>query len=306
MHNQNNPFLGSTPNQFPTNNNNLPFPPPNPDPGIPNFNMGFSPFGMPPPFYPPFPPYNGFPPQQGFPFPPPNPAFPNIAFDNPYFNNEKSNNLNQGDYGNRNRYNSADDNFHHGRNNRYNEEPLRKKQHFEVLEQTHTLFFRSIPYNADPDQFRELVSQAGEIAIFSPRITKKGICFVTYNDIRDAIKAIETYNDYIYKGRQLKVIYAIEPEFSNDLYNSIFKVIPDVNPCDVSKDELYSEVIKFGEIREFTINSDNNSYTVKFFKLSDSKKFLAANLIIKGVHFTLESQSPQHQEVGNNDNNTLH
>lgn len=144
----------------------------------------------------------------------------------------------------------------------------------------HTVFFCNIPYESNYDEFREFASKFGEITNIYP-IFEKGIAFVTYNDIRDAQKAVFSTDAFLH-DRKVKRAFAYKP--------------PDharKNPCDtcstvlvtsledVSKikaDDVIGKMREFGEIRSTSQDRPRNGeFVIKFFKLSDAKNCVDHN-----------------------------
>jgi len=326
-------MLSSSQGMMEPNQNVHAFPNQYPNQGAP-MGFGFSPNqNMPNPSFPPnfypmnMPPYNNFNYPPGAPMPPgqgmppgnyngfPN-NYPNNFYNNynkPWKNYNEENDRNSFDKrGNRDDHYMRngrkrdirdDDHNRKGSSHSKNRRPAREKQKYEVLE-SHTLFFRSIDYGANVDEFRHMVEAYGPISRYAPKISKRGLAFVTYDDIRDAIRALNELNDRPIKGRELKVVYATKPnQEDGNLYTSIFDVIPETIPCSVPPEKIKNELARFGELRDFQSNPGNRSFTVKYFKLSDAKVALSSNIVIDGVNFKLDKIDPEPKPLPDDEEN---
>lgn len=144
----------------------------------------------------------------------------------------------------------------------------------------HTVFYFNIPYDVTNDEFREFASKFGEITNVYP-IFDKGIAFVTYNDLRDAQRAVLSSDVYLH-NRKVKRDFASKP--------------PDharKNPCDtcstvlvtsledVSKikaDDVIGKMREFGEIRNSSQDRPRSGeFVIRFFKLRDAKNCVDHN-----------------------------
>lgn len=70
------------------------------------------------------------------------------------------------------------------------------------------LFIRNIDNGVDPEHIRGTFAQYGEIKLFYEQVSKRGICFVTYFDLRGATLAKDSCHALEFNGRKASVAVA--------------------------------------------------------------------------------------------------
>ncbi|KAK8891455.1 hypothetical protein M9Y10_028664 [Tritrichomonas musculus] len=94
--------------------------------------------------------------------------------------------------------------------------PRRKKKHMYHLEsdkrkKVHTIFMYNLSYKLTNEKLNEFCSKYGEVSEIIYPLTKLGMGFVTYYDIRDAEKAVKEMNGIELNGRILHTNFAYRP-----------------------------------------------------------------------------------------------
>ena len=228
----------------------------------PNYPNGMIPPGVPPqamppqypgypippyPMYPGMPPYNQIPPQ--YPGVPPYGGYPYPGYP-----------PNSDDGGRNKKYDSKGNYKNRGRDDRHRKKSRDRFRDDDPTEfepsnlnasPIHTVFYCNIPYEVSSSKFEKFASQYGEVSnIFS--VFNHGFAFATYNDIRDAQKAVESTDDFL-DGRRIKRAFAYRPPSHARK-----------NPCDccstvlvtsledvtkITEEDVVEKMREFGEIR---------------------------------------------------------
>lgn len=176
-------------------------------------------------------------------------------------------NRSQDDYRDRKRSRSKDRDKHNDKNP--NSRPV------------HTVFYCNIAFDCSNEEFREFASKFGEISDIYSKISDKGIAFVTYNDLRDAQKAVFTA-DVSLHDRKVKRAFAYKPpEHSGKNPCDTCSTVLVTSLEDVSKikaDDVIGKMREFGEIRSTSQDRPRTGeFVIKFFKLSDAKNCVDHN-----------------------------
>lgn len=160
--------------------------------------------------------------------------------------------------------------------------------------QSNALFIKNLPYDLTPDEFNSIFSQFGEIATtFINTISKRGIAFVTYYDIRNAIKAVEGLKDFTAHGRKPQVNYSYKPPSYSGLdprETCPRILLTPAHPAHrVSEDAVRQSLSKFGDINRVTETNQNQIY-VEYFDFRSTKKVMnsANNIEIDGEKYIPE------------------
>ena len=199
-----------------------------------------------------------------------------IAYQIPPNGYQQQNNNNRRSHGNRhNNY----------RNNNNYRNTINNPDHFiddENKEPIHTVFFFNIPFDVEMNEFTQFVNKFGEVSNIYPKF-EKGVAFVTYYDIRDAIKSVKSPHEKI-RDRLIKTAFAYRPpshsrrdprkscscvslRLTNNNENLFEKI---------SFDNVKQVMEQFGEIRDLCQVDD--VYVVKYYNLKS-----AAKVVDKGI-----------------------
>ena len=123
---------------------------------------------------------------------------------------------------------------------------------------------RNINYNSNEEKIKEIFSEYGEIKKFFALIPGRGMCFITYFDLRNAIKAKDLLHDYELDGRR------IDPHFSLPRDNDEGSANIDTLKVSFSDDppnetELRDYFTKFGDIEAIIEGSSPKYFFFKSF-----------------------------------------
>ncbi|EDR28498.1 polyadenylate-binding protein, cytoplasmic and nuclear, putative [Entamoeba dispar SAW760] len=148
-----------------------------------------------------------------------------------------------------------------------------------VERKSRILFVRNISFNANEESIRKLFEKYGEIKKVFCQIENRGIAFVTFYDIRDAIKAHEELNKKEIDGRPIKIHYSLPKDNEINKTDSLenhanlyvilrgFQKIP-------TNDEIFHYFEKFGEVSEIRDSADKPN--IKFIEYYDSRAAVKA------------------------------
>ena len=140
----------------------------------------------------------------------------------------------------------------------------------------HTVFFFNINYKERSDFFRKFAEKYGEVAsIYS--VSKKGIHFVTYYDIRDAKKAVEEAPFQVLDGRPVKANFAFRPGYVKEnsvVLCSAVQFTPQ-DSKEYTEEQIINAFGQFGEIRQ--IRKEDSRYVIKYFDMRSTKKAIESN-----------------------------
>lgn len=140
----------------------------------------------------------------------------------------------------------------------------------------HTAFFSNISYDFPMEKFKEFAMSFGEVAHIYSLIPKKGFAFVTYNDIRNAEKAVENGNDRMLNNRPVKTNYADKSYFPHQDPRETCSTIlvQSMSPSPKIKvHEVISVMINYGEIHNTTaVEGHPGAFIVKYYNIKDAKR----------------------------------
>ena len=196
------------------------------------------------------------------------------------------------------------------------------RKHDDERNPIHTVFLFGLDFNTTIDQLKEFASEYGEIApnLFYQPPKKKGMVFITFYDIRNAIRIVDEGRGRILNGKPIKTAYAYQPPTYSkrdprDICSStIYESTSD--DIDFTTDDIKSVAEKVGEIRSLTEIS-KGKFDVVYFDLRSSKAAVELKEVeINGVKFNIDynleegiGDSPVFNEVSkpktyNRDKNT--
>ncbi|EKE40955.1 hypothetical protein ENUP19_0337G0010 [Entamoeba nuttalli] len=148
-----------------------------------------------------------------------------------------------------------------------------------VERKSRILFVRNICFNTNEESIKKLFEKYGEIKKVFCQIENRGIAFITFYDIRDAIKAHEELNKKEIGGRPIKIHYSLPKDNEINKIDSLenhanlyvilrgFQKIP-------TNDEIFHYFEKFGEVSEVRDSADK--ITIKFIEYYDSRAAVKA------------------------------
>ena len=178
------------------------------------------------------------------------------------------------------------------------------------------LSIRNIPYQLPVEEFLALFGQYGEImSSVTNHIADKGIAFVTYYDIRSAMRAVEGMKNYWFErfNRSPVTTFSYKPpDYSRiDLKTTCLKVrlVATQQMERASLASVQNEMIRnYGEVasqREL----EPGQFEVEFFDVRAVKKLLddSGKIVIDGVTYdaqpVIERDEPSHYVRGPQSNN---
>lgn len=137
----------------------------------------------------------------------------------------------------------------------------------------HTAFFSNIQYNVSQETFYEFARKYGEIVNMYNLISKKGLAFVTYYNIKDAKNAVDKANNQMLEGRQVKTNYAKKSSYpQNDPRTTCSALLVRTMPgSKLTLEKIKIEMSKFGEIYSFA-ELEQNLYFIKFCDIRDAQR----------------------------------
>lgn len=136
---------------------------------------------------------------------------------------------------------------------------------------TRTLFVRNISYDYSPDEIEQMFAKYGQIKKFFNLISKRGMAFITYYDLRHADKAKRELQDMKVNGRSIDIHYSLPKDEEKDqdedpnngtLFITIRNAIQPIGNTEVRK---FFEAL--GDVRE--VRDCRNSPTQKFVEFWD-------------------------------------
>lgn len=147
-----------------------------------------------------------------------------------------------------------------------------------------TLFVRNIDNNNRRDQVREFFAQYGELRTFFDLIQTRGICFVTFYDLRAAewVKSECHAMEYPRPGdRKLDVHYSLPKDQDTSKrcdreqnQGTLFILLKQA-PNDLSDDDFREAAARFGEIKSLRRYRDTKN--ARFLEFFDSRACVAAH-----------------------------
>lgn len=205
------------------------------------------------------------------------------------------------------------------RNKRTDQKRPRRDPDEENLKRpVNTIFFFNLEYNLDDKIFKEHVEQFGPIQNICNHIKNKGQAFVTYYNLRDAIKARDSsYGIKIGNStRPMNAKYA-HPKKSNrkgsPSAHIAFKITNGRAEIEEVKSfckECYGEVF---DVKDMSTDGASDEFNVRFYDIRDAEKAVASdgsNNVINGMKYSvsyfypeeIEFDSDKSKSVGNVNN----
>eukprot|EP00029_Vermamoeba_vermiformis_P007110 TRINITY_DN297_c0_g1_i2.p1 TRINITY_DN297_c0_g1~~TRINITY_DN297_c0_g1_i2.p1 ORF type:complete len:388 (+),score=36.08 TRINITY_DN297_c0_g1_i2:98-1261(+) len=136
---------------------------------------------------------------------------------------------------------------------------------------TRTLFVRNISYDYSPDEIEQMFAKYGKIKKFFNLISKRGMAFITYFDLRHADKAKRELQDYKVNGRSIDIHYSLpkdeEKDQEEDPNNGTLFITIRNATQPIGNTEVRKFFEGFGDVRE--VRDCRNSPTQKFVEFWD-------------------------------------
>ncbi|OHT11355.1 hypothetical protein TRFO_19241 [Tritrichomonas foetus] len=155
--------------------------------------------------------------------------------------------------------------------------PHPKKNHVPSEQRTkvHTIFMFNLQFNLKPEELEEFCSRFGDVSELNYPLTKQGMAFCTYYDLRDAERAVKDMTGQDLKGRPVKTNFAFKPpqHSKRDLKKICANVIATSEKGEKSEltmDEIKDAIGAFGDIREIE-ESGPGAFLVKFYDIRHAK-----------------------------------
>lgn len=168
------------------------------------------------------------------------------------------------------------------------------RQHDNERNPIHTVFLFNLDFSTTIDQLKEFASEYGEIApdLFYQPPKKKGMVFITYYDIRSAIRMVDEGRGRILNGKPIETAYAYRPPTyskrdprdicSSTIYES------ESTDTNFTSDDVRRVAEEVGEVRSFSEVS-KGKFDVVYFDLRDSKKAVEKKEVdVNGAKFKIE------------------
>lgn len=149
------------------------------------------------------------------------------------------------------------------------------RQHDNNRKPIHTVFLFNIDFQTTQDQIQDFAKEFGEIQLFYQPPSKKGMAFITYYDIRDAINMVDNGFGRSLNGKEIKTAYAYQPpKYSKrdprDICSSTtFELLSKSSQLTI--DDVKSAAEKFGEIRSL-VDIGKGRFDVVYFDLRSAKE----------------------------------
>eukprot|EP00917_Polyrhabdina_sp_WS-2016_P005122 GHVP01011640.1.p1 GENE.GHVP01011640.1~~GHVP01011640.1.p1 ORF type:complete len:420 (+),score=92.28 GHVP01011640.1:17-1276(+) len=140
------------------------------------------------------------------------------------------------------------------------------------------LFLRNMSYDVTADEIRPNFSEVGDVKNISLDLIHKGIVFVTYYDIRDAIQGFIRLKNKIVKGRAMDVHYSRagdrdERTKCDETKNQGTLYLRLEGRGNIDKEGVHMLAQKYGEIQEIRGTRNNDKvFFVEFFDSRSCKK----------------------------------
>ena len=162
------------------------------------------------------------------------------------------------------------------------------------------LFLKHIP-NLSKEEVDSFFSKYGEIANFTIQRKKPDAAFLTYYDIRSAIKCKDEVSKQKIKGKSIEIDYSYRPPVYSGhspvetCSRVLLKKTSSESIPTPSEEEFRNLLKEYGEISNFE-SIDNGAY-ITFFDFRASRKMVAASPILIGnsffsVEFSIENDEP--------------
>ncbi|OHT10621.1 hypothetical protein TRFO_04108 [Tritrichomonas foetus] len=156
--------------------------------------------------------------------------------------------------------------------------PPPKKNHVPSEKRTkiHTIFLYNLAFNLSFEQLNRFCRQYGEISLLIYPLSKKGMAFCTYFDLRDAEKAVKEMVTQQLNGRPIKTNFAFKPPAHSkrdpkEICSTILVKSSRGAKTEITYDEIKDIMSAFGEIRESEDRGDGE-WVVKYFDLRHAQK----------------------------------
>lgn len=162
------------------------------------------------------------------------------------------------------------------------------------------IYVKDLPYSLSVDEFQSIFSKFGEIAsTFTSHIHDRGFAFVTYYDIRSAIKAVEEMKDYELHGRNPVTTFSYNPPDYANLNaretRSTILVQPtnsdgSSSESNLTPDDIETEFLKYGEINKVS-EIEPQKFVVRYYDLRNAKQAISESdsIVINGFKLHVES-----------------
>ncbi|OHT11190.1 hypothetical protein TRFO_01117 [Tritrichomonas foetus] len=149
------------------------------------------------------------------------------------------------------------------------------RQHDNSNNPIHTVFLFNIDFQTTVDQLKEFASEFGEIQLFYQPPKKKGMVFITFYDIRNAIRMVDEGFGRVINGNAIKTAYAYQPpKYSKrdprDICSSTFfdSTSSDSN---LTVDDIKLAAAEFGEVKMVEFKEDSKKFDVVYYDLRAAK-----------------------------------
>lgn len=169
-------------------------------------------------------------------------------------------------------------------------------------EANHCVVFHGFPYSTSTEDCIALISQYGEISNIKPELKRKGLCFITFFDIRSAQRAVDQKIPLLVGNRSIKTIFAPKESLlmAELSFKSKFEVTIDPR-IKITVNQIRFLLFRFGEI-----NSCNNkcihghmqrikTYIVSFFDSRAARKAFenTTPIVFEGrqIHISLKDSN---------------
>lgn len=151
----------------------------------------------------------------------------------------------------------------------------------------HTIFLHNILFDLRPEELEEFAKSYGEYVNIYSLVSKKGIAFITYFDIRDAIRAVTEGNERLLGGRPVLTAYAYKPpsHSKRDPRDSCSTLLVKSGTAEskLDVDSVRNAFSSCGEMRGAETRHAPGEFVVKFFNIKAARTAVDMGTIeIKG------------------------
>lgn len=157
---------------------------------------------------------------------------------------------------------------------------------------THTVYLHNLEYRVTEEDLIQFCRRYGDVKDVWYPLSRPGMAFCTFYDIRSAIRCVQEGNGRSFRHRTVKINFAFRPPAHSkrdprDVCSTIL-VKSEKDDTGLTLDRIKTTLSVFGEVRSAEQRAPGE-YVIKFFNLTAATKCAeAAKVNIKGETITME------------------